>query len=101
MLGIGAYTGINLDGGSSTGLIEDDGLGKAKIINRPTDDADPTMLLGWEFAHGRLGIPLRVRALSRALKKCPSGAVLWRDSNHRRLTRPRRCRKNDSPGSGE
>jgi len=40
MLAFGAYTAINLDGGGSTDLVEDDGHGGAKIVNRPSGGAE-------------------------------------------------------------
>jgi exopolysaccharide biosynthesis protein len=36
MLAFGAYTAINLDGGGSTDLVEDNGRGGAKIVNKPS-----------------------------------------------------------------
>jgi len=36
MLAFGAYSALNLDGGGSTDLVEDNGSGGAKIINRPS-----------------------------------------------------------------
>lgn len=40
MLAFGAYTAINLDGGGSTDLVEDNGHGSAKIVNRPSGGAE-------------------------------------------------------------
>jgi hypothetical protein len=40
MLAFGAYTAINLDGGGSTDLVEDDGHDGAKIVNRPSGGAE-------------------------------------------------------------
>jgi exopolysaccharide biosynthesis protein len=40
MLAFGAYTAINLDGGGSTDLVEDDGHGGATIVNRPSGGAE-------------------------------------------------------------
>jgi exopolysaccharide biosynthesis protein len=36
MLAFGAYNAINLDGGGSTDMVEDNGKGGAKIVNRPS-----------------------------------------------------------------
>ena len=35
LLALGAWDGLNLDGGGSTTLVVDDGLGGAKVLNRP------------------------------------------------------------------
>ena len=40
MLGFGAYTAINLDGGGSTDLVEDNGRGGATIVNKPSGGAE-------------------------------------------------------------
>lgn len=40
MLGFGAYTAINLDGGGSTDLVEDNGHGGATIVNKPSGGAE-------------------------------------------------------------
>lgn len=40
MLAFGAHTAINLDGGGSTDLVEDDGHGGARIVNRPSGGAE-------------------------------------------------------------
>jgi hypothetical protein len=40
MLGLGAYTALNLDGGGSTSLVEDNGHGGAKVVNRPSGGAE-------------------------------------------------------------
>jgi exopolysaccharide biosynthesis protein len=40
LLALGAYTAINLDGGGSTDMVEDNGHGGAKIINRPSGGAE-------------------------------------------------------------
>jgi len=40
MIAFGAYSAINLDGGGSTDMVEDDGHGGAKIINRPSGGAE-------------------------------------------------------------
>ena len=40
MLAFGAYNAINLDGGGSTDLVEDDGHGGAKIVNKPSGGAE-------------------------------------------------------------
>lgn len=40
MLAFGAYTAINLDGGGSTDMVEDDGHGGAQIVNRPSGGAE-------------------------------------------------------------
>jgi len=36
LLSLGAYEGLNLDGGGSTALVQSDGKGGAEIINRPS-----------------------------------------------------------------
>ena len=40
MLAFGAYTAINLDGGGSTDLVEDNGHGGATIVNKPSGGAE-------------------------------------------------------------
>ena len=40
MLAFGAYNAINLDGGGSTDLVEDNGHGGATIVNRPSGGAE-------------------------------------------------------------
>jgi exopolysaccharide biosynthesis protein len=40
MLAFGAYTAINLDGGGSTDLVEDNGQGGVTIVNRPSGGAE-------------------------------------------------------------
>jgi exopolysaccharide biosynthesis protein len=40
MIGFGAYTAINLDGGGSTDLVEDNGHGGATIVNKPSGGAE-------------------------------------------------------------
>ena len=40
MLAFGAYSAVNLDGGGSTDLVEDDGHGGAVIVNRPSGGAE-------------------------------------------------------------
>lgn len=40
MLAFGAYTAINLDGGGSTDLVEDNGHGGYTIVNRPSGGAE-------------------------------------------------------------
>jgi len=40
MLAFGAYNAINLDGGGSTDMVEDNGHGGVKIINRPSGGAE-------------------------------------------------------------
>ena len=40
MLAFGAYTAINLDGGGSTDLVEDNGHGGFAIVNRPSGGAE-------------------------------------------------------------
>jgi exopolysaccharide biosynthesis protein len=40
MIGFGAYTAINLDGGGSTDLVEDNGRGGATIVNKPSGGAE-------------------------------------------------------------
>ena len=55
MLAFGAYSAINLDGGGSTDMVEDNGHGGATIVNRPSGGAE-------RFDANQLGIyafPLR------------------------------------------
>jgi exopolysaccharide biosynthesis protein len=40
MIAFGAYTAINLDGGGSTDLVEDNGHGGATIVNKPSGGAE-------------------------------------------------------------
>jgi exopolysaccharide biosynthesis protein len=40
MIGFGAFTAINLDGGGSTDLVEDNGHGGATIVNKPSGGAE-------------------------------------------------------------
>lgn len=40
MLAFGAYTAINLDGGGSTDLVEDNGRGGVTIVNKPSGGAE-------------------------------------------------------------
>ena len=40
MLAFGAYTAINLDGGGSTDLVEDNGRGGITIVNKPSGGAE-------------------------------------------------------------
>jgi exopolysaccharide biosynthesis protein len=40
MIAFGAYTAINLDGGGSTDLVEDNGHGGARIVNKPSGGAE-------------------------------------------------------------
>src|SRR5882757_3854945 len=40
MIGFGAYTAINLDGGGSTDLVEDNGHSGATIVNKPSGGAE-------------------------------------------------------------
>jgi exopolysaccharide biosynthesis protein len=40
MIAFGAYTAINLDGGGSTDMVEDNGRGGATIINKPSGGAE-------------------------------------------------------------
>ena len=40
MIGFGSYTAINLDGGGSTDLVEDNGHGGATIVNKPSGGAE-------------------------------------------------------------
>ncbi len=40
MLAFGAFNAINLDGGGSTDLVEDNGHGGATIVNRPSGGAE-------------------------------------------------------------
>jgi exopolysaccharide biosynthesis protein len=40
MIAFGAYTAINLDGGGSTDLVENNGHSGARIVNKPSGGAE-------------------------------------------------------------